>query len=270
MHNSVLVRYGEIGLKGLNRNYFENALVKNIKFCLEKNKVMFSEIVKARGRIIVHSRDDCSCLRHVFGIVSFSQAIMADLGDLANIILKIIKANKFKSFKINTHRLDKSIKKNSVEFNIELGNLVLKNKKNIRVDLSNPELEICIELIEGKSYVFTEKIKAFAGLPTGVEGNVIVLLEDKDSETAALLAMKRGCSIIPVAMKDIDLKKLNQFSNKELKLIKIKKIRDIDNVAEQYNALAVIVGYNLEKLKQLNIKTTLLAPMIGYDNRTLI
>lgn len=265
MNNIVLVRYGEISLKGLNRNFFEEKLVQNITFCLKRNDVSFTKVRRMRGRIIISTKDKCKCLKQVFGIVSFSPALMVNIDELEKVVKDIIKTKKFKTFSINTKRLDKSVKQNSMEFNINLGDFVLKHKK-VKVDLSNPDLEIGVEIFENKAHVFTERTKGFAGLPVGVEGKVVAFLEDNNSEVAAWLAMKRGCSIIPVAFKEFDVTNLTKFSNNELKLIKVKSSKGIDEIAIKQKAPAVITGHNLETLDKLSFKTTVFCPLIGYSD----
>ena len=266
MDKAYLVRYGEISLKGLNRNYFENKLASNIKFCLGRNKIMF-RVEKLRGRVIVYSEDDCSCLADVFGITSFSAAVVVDLAKINNIVLDIIKDKKFRSFKISAKRLDSSSKRTSMELNCELGELVMKHKKT-KVDLTNPALDIGIEIIKGNAYIFTERTEALCGLPVGVEGSAIAFLENDDSIVAAFLAMKRGCSITPVALDELDIKALEKFSNHELKLVKIKDYSEIDKIAAEYNALAVISG-SREYLAKSSLKTTVFYPLIGYNNREI-
>ena len=102
MHDTVLVRYGEISLKGDNRNFFERKLVENIKKRLDEGKVKFSNIARPRGRIIIETAQKCSCLKKVFGITSFSYAVSTnpEIEDIKKAALPLIKKlSKSKSFR---------------------------------------------------------------------------------------------------------------------------------------------------------------------------
>ena len=83
--NYCIVRYSEIGLKGKNRIKFEKKLMNNIRSCLDRNKIIFSDIKKVFGRIIINGIESCNSLNCVFGISSFSFAVNAG-NDMDNII----------------------------------------------------------------------------------------------------------------------------------------------------------------------------------------
>lgn len=251
MHNTIIVRYGEIALKGANRAEFEKQLVKNIKACLKVNHVSFGGIKRVRGRVLVYSNDDCGCLAHVFGIVSFSPALETE-AEMEKIKQEAVKIYSKGSFKVAAHRLEKLLG-TSIEMNTEIGAFIAENR-NAKVDLKNPDVEIGIELFNGKAYVFNKTIKGPGGLPVGVTGKVAVIVEDKNAVKAALLMMKRGCTVVLVKKADIDLKEIEKYAYG----FRLEIVDEIPKDAE-----AVVVSDTLETLKKRDFKVPVLRPLIG-------
>lgn len=250
MHNAIIIRYGEIALKGANRADFEKQLVKNIKACLKRNNIAFGGIKRVRGRILVYSNDKCECLAYVFGIVSFSPAVETE-AEMEKIRQEAVKLYSKGSFKVAAHRLEKLLG-TSIEMNTEIGAFIAENR-NAKVDLKNPDVEIGIELFNGKAYVFNKTIKGPGGLPIGVTGKVAVLVEDKNAVKAALLMMKRGCSVILVKKADVDLSEIGKYAY-GFKLETAGKIPK--------DAGAVVVSETLETLKKRDFKIPVLRPLI--------
>jgi len=170
-----------------------------------------------------------------------------------------------KSFRVSCQRLDKKFPVNSNEFQIELGAFI-QEKTNAKVKMKGFDLNIQAEIIDGFVYLFTEKIQGLGGLPVGVEGKVIVLVEDDSSLLAGLQMMKRGCYIVPLALKEtkIDLLQKYAFGHK-LELLIIKKLSDIDSIAKDKKAKAVAVNDLLDSLRELEIETRVLRPLIAYE-----
>ena len=201
MFDCILIHYGELGLKGLNRPTFEKKLVENIRKALEE--VEFKKIRKIHGRIILElsEKTDLTKLEHslmkVFGIAWFAFCFTTD-PTLENI--KKLTAEKFKlkagvKVKVSAKRADKTLPFTSMDVNRQLG-AYLVEKFNVHVSLKNPEKEIFVELADGKAYIFDRKIKGLYGLPVGISGKVLHLLSGGiDSPVAAWLLMKRGCEI---------------------------------------------------------------------------
>ena len=204
-----IIRYNEIFLKGQNRGFFEKKLVKNIRKCLVANKIKFRRIERLRNRILIDSNNNCNVIKDVFGIYNFSKAkeLPLDLDVIKTACLKLIK-NK-KTFRISAKKVNGNFK-GAHELNEIIGKFVCDNKK-IRVDLENAEIDIGVEIINNKAYVFTKRIKGLGGLPVGTAGRVFVLLEDWKSLAAAFLMLKRGCSITFVKKKKISYKLLEKF-----------------------------------------------------------
>jgi len=268
MENVVIVRYSEIGLKGKNRIVFEKKLIDNIKDCLKKNKIKYRKIQRLRGRIIIFTEQELNCLKYVFGISSFSHALVIEpeIREVERAVLKQAGNKQFKTFRVSAQRLNKDFSLTSPEIERTIGSFVCE-KFNKNVSLKNFDLEIDIEILN-KAYVFTERVKGLNGLPVSVEGKVVSLIEDKNSLLASLLIMKRGCSVIPVSLKKTDINLIKKFAyGFEPELIIIKNIKELDEIAEEHNARAVVVGQTLKNFKELKLKTMVLRPLIGFDKK---
>jgi len=193
----ILLRFGELFLKGQNRKTFENALIYNIKSKLSGYKYKFK---KTQGRFIItdfeeYDLDDIvEKLTMVFGLVSLSVAeeVDADPEKIKEYISKI--KIKGKSFKVNVKRADKTFPIPSMDFAKELGGIILENTQDIVVDLYNPDTEVCVDIrFNEKAYIYHEVIKCQGGLPLGTAGNGLLLLSGGiDSPVAGYMMAKRG------------------------------------------------------------------------------
>lgn len=193
MEKVVIIRYSEIGLKGNNRIVFEKKLISNIKDCLKKNKVKYKKIERLRGRIVIFTEEKLNCLKYVFGISSFSTALVIEpeINEIEKAVSKLIENKKFSSFRVSAQRLNKNFSLTSPEIERTIGSFICE-KFSKKVSLKNFDLEVGIEILD-YAYIFTERVKGLNGLPVGVEGKVISLIEDENSLLASLLMMKRGC-----------------------------------------------------------------------------
>jgi len=205
----ILIRYGEILLKGLNRPFFERKLVKNIKFALKDfNK---TRIEKLRGRIFVEPINTefdfdgaIKGLCKVFGVVSISPVfkISSDFEKIKDSVIMmfsdILKNEDHKTFKVETKRGDKKFPLNSQEINAELGEYILKSIPKLSVDVHNPSIKIYVEVREN-TYIYSEIIKAYGGLPVGTNGKAVLLISGGiDSPAAGWMMLKRGVEIAAV------------------------------------------------------------------------
>ncbi len=208
--NSVIVRYGEIGTKSWKtRRWFEGILVNNIMEALTSEDVPFKKVEAMHGRIIVWTqkpKEAAEVLSRVFGIVSLSpsMAVEASMEKINRTALKLFRRKKRElgieepKFRVSARRITKEFPVKSPEIQAKVGEYILENETS-RVDLSEYDIEIGVELMEGKAYVFTERVRGWGGLPIGTQGKVVALLSGGiDSPVAAFLMMKRGCEVIPV------------------------------------------------------------------------
>jgi thiamine biosynthesis protein ThiI len=224
----IIVRYGEVAVKRGKRREFERKLLENILAALKKKGIdAKGKIIP--GRILIDAPDESArIIAKVPGVVSVSPAKEMNYEDVPTYLKEVLKGLNPKSFKIDTHRLDKTFLLTSMDVNKEIGAFVVK-EFGWKVDLENPELVIGIEIISKKAYVFFEKIKGVGGLPVGTQGKVVALLSGGiDSPVAAFLMMKRGAEIIALhfdqgknARKVVEntVKILNDYSPKDVELI---------------------------------------------------
>jgi len=197
MEKVIVVRYGEIFLKGKNRGIFENLLKENIKNSLSKIPHKLS--CKHTRYIISDFGENfdviCQKLGKIFGIHSFSPAIMIknNLEDIFKIACEM--AEGFTgTFKVETNRADKTLPMQSIEISRHVGGLILSKNPNLKVDVKKPNNVVNIDIREyGKTYIYTEEIKGLGGLPTGSAGKGLLLLSGGiDSPVAGFMMAKRG------------------------------------------------------------------------------
>lgn len=264
MAKAVLVRYGELALKGKNRINFENKLSDNIK------KAVKCGVKKISGRFIVYLKDnkDFNDIRRVFGIISISLAeeIELDINEINKEALKQAKNKKFDTFRITVQRLQKKLKP-SPELEREIGAYIV-DKTGKKVKLKNPDLGIFIEIAE-KAYVFTEKARCFGGLPTGIEGKVAVFFDEKTkadkSVLAGLLMMRRGCDVFPFLTKRTDIALLREYGSK--KPLFVKNIKEMEKEAKKKECRAIAVGYTLKEIKDLDTSLVVLMPLVNFTEK---
>lgn len=196
----LLLRFGELYLKGNNRNIFENLLITNIKKKLEGESFSFE---KTFGRYLITNYDEeredkiIEKLKQVFGLYSLSRALEVE-AELDVIKKEVSKYNiGDKSFKVFVKRADKQFPLSSMDLAKELGEIILKNNTHASVDLYNPQIEINIDIrLNKKAYIFTDIIKCRGGLPLGSAGKGLLLLSGGiDSPVAGYLVAKRGLEL---------------------------------------------------------------------------
>lgn len=194
MYHFILIRFGELSLKGKNKMNFVNQLARNIKkICKIENEQMSIQIDRI---FIPYSKSNLENLNYVFGISSFSPVfkIKTDIKQMEQDVLLNLPKN-IKTFKVNSRRNWKGFEFDSLYLNKHFGSLILKNT-NLSVDVKNPDSEVNIEIHKDFSYLFFEKYKGLGGLPVGSSGSVIHLISGGiDSPVAAFQMMKRGVKV---------------------------------------------------------------------------
>jgi tRNA uracil 4-sulfurtransferase len=266
-YNTILLRPGEIFLKGKNRNLFENKLVNNIKKITSVNSVK-----KLRGRFIVDYFDNHNLLRNVFGLTSYSLAIKIgrDVEEINKEALKLLQSESKnqKTFRVETKRSDKSFPIKSPELSISVGKFIEENS-DFEFKFKNQDITLHIEINQNGVYLFIEKIDCFGGLPTGVEGKVLLLIENSASLLAGLMFMKRGCFIIPVAYSEKDVSLLQKFYPQELKLKIIKDFSELQKFSEDYHIETLVVGDNFETKKDYDSDLLIFRPLIAFNEKEI-
>lgn len=209
MYDTVIVRYGELALKSPGvRNLYERVLVRNLEAMLKQENVSFSRVYREWGRIFIESDDPAAAkaAADVFGVVSASSAVKTEADvDAAAKVCADIGADMIKdgeSFGIRARRSGKH-GLSSTDIGRLCGDAVWNRLESLgrtpKVDLSDPDREIFVEMRQNRAYVFTDILKGVGGLPLGTQGKMIVLMSGGiDSPVAAWLMMRRGVKIIPL------------------------------------------------------------------------
>ena len=196
----ILLRYGELFLKGKNRNLFEKRLIENIKKVLTDIEYKF---IRTQNRYYIEDFDESlqdeivERVRKVFGLHSLSIAIKlpTDYQNLKEAIADFMPTDG--TFRITTKRADKSLDKNSMQISAMLGGYLLSLNNKLSVDLYYPKNEICVDIREnGYSYIFSDKIDCAQGMPVGTAGRGMLLLSGGfDSPVAGYRMARRGMEI---------------------------------------------------------------------------
>ena len=206
LFKALLIKYGEIGIKGKNRYLFEDALVRQIGFALKEVEGAFS-ISKEQGRIYIEAdgeydyEETIAALKRVFGIVGICPMIqIEDKGfenlaeEVVNYIKQIYPENQL-TFKVHARRARKNFPMDSMTINKELGDRILKAFPMMRVDVHHPELNIYVE-IRKQIHIYSETIPGCKGMPIGTNGKGMLLLSGGiDSPVAGWMVAKRGVEI---------------------------------------------------------------------------
>ncbi len=208
MKEILLLKLGELVLKGLNRGNFEKRLMKNLAWRIRK----FGDfsISCMQSTIYVEPKDDncdidsaLEAAKKVFGIVNICRAAECKK-DMAEIIAtaKEYLADELsyaRTFKVEAKRSDKSFPKKSPEIAIEVGSELHDAFDNLEVDVKNPEVLVKIEVRDRAAYVHANPIPGAGGLPIGINGKAAILLSGGiDSPVAAYMMAKRGVELFGI------------------------------------------------------------------------
>ena len=202
----ILCHYGEIGTKGKNRRQFERKLKDNMKAGLKAAcPGSYAEIRTVRGRIVIElskigreSLDSMKeVLRNTFGLVYFAPATRMEQKKeiLEAAALELVKTLPGESFRITTRRSDPNIPLSTQKMNEEIGAAVVE-KFGKKVNLTQPDVNCHIDLVEDSAFVYAHRIDGFGGLPVGMGGKVLSMISGGiDSPVATWQMMKRGAFI---------------------------------------------------------------------------
>lgn len=267
--NCIIIRFSELVLKSDPvRRRFQKILVRNIKNALEKKKIE-NKIFSRRFNLILETeniRKASAILKKIFGVISISPALSMELAEMndffENNSEKIVK----KTFAVRVSREGKhDFSSRDVERRI--GSIIV-NKTKKRVNLSQPEQTIYIDIRNDDAYVYSEKMRCVGGLPLGTAGRVVCYIEKKEDVVATWLMMKRGC--IPV----LCYKKLANVLDKwsfgiKLEKIKISNVNKMKKISEKYNVRVLVFGDMLKNnVKEIKHKIkkfeNVFFPCVGF------
>lgn len=199
---SIVLHYKELALKGKNRPWFVQVLIRNIKTALTGLNITSVRSVMGRIEVELGPKAQWEEVRErmsrLFGVANFSYAARAphDFPALAATILAAVGDRQPASFRVSVRRADKRFPLTSPQIEREVGGLI-KMQTGWHVDLSNPALTIHIEMLPDHAFFFFGKEPGAGGLPTGTSGRLACLLSGGiDSPVAAYRMMRRGCAVL--------------------------------------------------------------------------
>ncbi|MBR5825652.1 MAG: tRNA 4-thiouridine(8) synthase ThiI [Clostridia bacterium] len=206
MKEVLLIKNGELALKGLNRSTFEDMLVKNIRRRLLASVGKF-QFTKSQSTIIAEPVDEdidfeeaVETLKKIFGIAAFSRAAIAekDFDSIKDVALEYLgdELRGVKTFKVNAKRSDKKFPMTSPEICREIGAHLLRNIKTLSVDVHNPDIIVTVEVRDKNVFIHGNQIKGAGGMPVGSAGRVALLVSGGiDSPVAGWMMAKRGLQL---------------------------------------------------------------------------
>ena len=202
-YDHLLVRYGELTLKGTNRKMFVNQLKDNVKRALIP--LSGYHVKGKRDRMYIELSPEADIneiiqrLSKVYGIKSISPVIKIDKNE-EKINQSAIQLSqdfeKGSTFKVDVKRVDKSFRLDTYELQRQVGGAILKKNNNITVNVKNPDYEIKIEVRMDAIYIYEKVIAGAGGLPVGTGGKTLLMLSGGiDSPVAGIEVMKRGVTV---------------------------------------------------------------------------
>lgn len=204
----LIVRCGEVALKGMNKPYFERMLAERIHKRLKAAGYGKASVKRHEGLIFVRFDREWETMQlageisKVFGVASISPAVeseskMEAIGtEAVKFMERLCKERCVRTFKVEAKRADKQFPIKSPDIARQIGGYVLKGLKVLKVDVHNPDVRLFVDVRHDKSYIYADKISGFGGLPLGTNGKGLVLLSGGiDSPVAAWMMAKRGMMI---------------------------------------------------------------------------
>lgn len=202
-YDHLLVRYGELTLKGTNRKMFVNQLKDNVKRALIP--LSGYHVKGKRDRMYIQLSPEADIneiiqrLSKVYGIKSISPVIKIDKNEEKINQSAIQLSHDFEkgsTFKVDVKRVDKSFRLDTYELQRQVGGAILKKNNNITVNVKNPDYEIKIEVRMDAIYIYEKVIAGAGGLPVGTGGKTLLMLSGGiDSPVAGIEVMKRGVTV---------------------------------------------------------------------------
>lgn len=207
MKEVLLLKLGEIVLKGLNRNTFENALIKNIRRRLAPLGEF--EVRMAQSTITVTPGEGADFegaverVRKIFGVITFSRACVTEKSMEAVCAAAVEylrpQLSRVRTFKVETKRSDKKFPFNSPQISAEVGACLLDAFPNLTVNVHEPDVTVRVEIRDFAAYVHGEPEQGAGGIPVGTGGKAAILISGGiDSPVAAWMMAKRGVELTPI------------------------------------------------------------------------
>jgi len=244
MSELLLVRYGEIALKGKNRRYFEKKYISNIKKAVKH--IENTEVIDRSGRSYVrYEKNDeekvIKAVTNVFGVVSVSVAetMPNDLALFCESGLKkihdLMAEQGYQSFKVEVNRVNKKFPMTSPEISKEIGGYILTRSENLKVDVHHPDVFLNFEIRE-QTYMFVSRIPGPGGMPYGTSGKGMLLLSGGiDSPVAGYQMARRGVELEAIHFHSYPFTSERAFD----------KVLDLGRVLSEYTQTLRVYSVNL-------------------------
>lgn len=205
-YSTYLIKYAEIAIKGKNRYVFEDALMYRIKLVLKHVDGEFT-VSKAQGRVYVDCDGSCdskeviSALQTVFGINAICPVVKLEKGSFEELRQQVVEyvrseyPDRNRTFKVYARRADKSFPVCSMDMNSMIGEAILDEFPEMKVDVHDPQIKLCIEVRES-IFIYSKELPGPGGMPVGTNGKAMLLLSGGiDSPVAGYMIAKRGVKI---------------------------------------------------------------------------
>ncbi len=208
MKEIILIKNGELALKGLNRSSFEDVLVKNLKYRLKKCGAC--EIKKSQSTVMIEPLDEdfdfksaLKSTEKVFGIAAFSRAaaLPKDMDEIIRLGVPYLEEalKGITKFKVESKRSDKKFPLGSPEISAAFGAALLEKYHHLKVDVHEPEAVVVVEIRDKYAFVRCGQIKGAGGMPVSTGGRAEILISGGiDSPVAAWMMAKRGIQLAAV------------------------------------------------------------------------
>ena len=251
MKEVLLIKNGELALKGLNRSTFEDILVKNMKRRLMNSVGKFT-FTKSQSTVIAMPKDEdidfdeaVETVKKVFGIAAFSRAAVAekDFEDIKRVALEYLgdELRGVKTFKVTAKRSDKRFPMTSPEICREVGAHLLRNIKSLSVDVHNPDVTVTVEVRDNNVFIHGNQIKGAGGMPVGSAGRVALLVSGGiDSPVAGYMMSKRGLQLTAIHFA------APPYTSQRAEM----KVRDLVSIVAKYSGRVNFAIVNFTKIQE--------------------
>lgn len=251
MKEVLLIKNGELALKGLNRSTFEDILVKNMKRRLMNSVGKFA-FTKSQSTVIAEPKDEdidfdeaVETVKKVFGIAAFSRAAVAekDFEDIKRVALEYLgdELRSVKTFKVTAKRSDKRFPMTSPEICREVGAHLLRNIKTLSVDVHNPDITVTVEVRDSNVFIHGNQIKGAGGMPVGSAGRVALLVSGGiDSPVAGYMMSKRGLQLTAIHFA------APPYTSQRAEM----KVRDLVSIVAKYSGRVNFAVVNFTKIQE--------------------
>ncbi len=268
-----LLRYGEMGLKSHHvRKAMKDRLVANASKLFKRagGRCSFQE---EEGRLFLESdyEDADGVLARVFGLVSYSAVVEATSSprELTERSVEMARGQLSKggSFAVRVRRVGEH-DFTSVDIARRAGSAILSAFPQLKVNLRNPDWEVFLEIRGERAYLYSQVLKGPGGLPLGAQGKVVAYVEGPEGILAAWLMMKRGCSVIPVFLKDDTWVRTLTHWDPDTVWRRVQSLEEMKHVAETERALGFVYPWGVDRIGE-NTLSPAFYPLVGMSQETL-